>query len=66
MFYSVSHPQDLTADYSCSCASGFTGRNCAQEEEEGKGEVLNNVLRVGRGREGEEGGGDRARKANLL
>ena len=53
---SILFPQDLTADYSCSCASGFTGRNCAQEEEEGKGEVtapLNNVLRVRRGSRGE-------------
>ena len=39
VFYSVSHPQDLIADCNCSCASGFTGRNCAEEEEDGKGEV---------------------------
>ena len=39
VFYSISHPQDLTADYNCSCASGFTGRTCAEEEGEWKGEA---------------------------
>ena len=35
----MNHPiQDLLADYNCSCASGFTGRNCEMEEEEGEEE----------------------------